>query len=102
MYCCTTLEGLIGSAGQRGIAVLVRDLRGDLDFVIQSRGVAYEDEKFVADIRWVSTINVSSEFAIAYCPFCGTQLPGLIARAPDYFRGLAEAHAKFIMQIGKR
>src|SRR2546423_3926259 len=96
MYCCSAMKNLVDNAGGRGLALLLRDLSGMLGFVIQSRGIAYQDEGSIKTITWTSTINVSCEMGIAYCPFCGEDLEVLIAKAPLYFRKLADAHQKFI------
>jgi hypothetical protein len=90
------MKNLLDDAGSRGLALLLRDLSGVLGFVIQSRGIAHQDEESVKTRTWTSTINVSCEIGIVYCPFCGKDLEALIAEAPQYFRKLADAHQKFI------
>jgi hypothetical protein len=66
-------------------------------FLLQSRGIAFEDVSKVhptpgaPDIK----INVSSEVGLQYCPMCGRRLQEMIEASPQVFGDLAAKHKKF-------
>jgi hypothetical protein len=94
MYCCSGLENHIRFAGDRGLAVLVQKLSGRFIFSLQSRGIAYRDEIKIRPAPMDLVINVASEVAIQYCPWCGRQLQELVALAPSRFSDLANSHER--------
>jgi hypothetical protein len=83
MYCCLGFENLIGKAGQRGAAAIVvwRGVK-KLSFLLQSRGVAYEDEALMVPMPVPITVTKSSTIGLQYCPFCGRRLKELLNAAP--------------------
>jgi hypothetical protein len=93
MYCCQPFENAIGAAGGRGLAILVERTRKGIAFAMQSRGISHHD---VDHLRpppvLATTINVSSESRIKYCPWCGRCLQDLALAAPSHFAQLAEQH----------
>jgi hypothetical protein len=103
MYCCQCLENYVANAGQRGAAILVfRMPNGDgLRFVLQSRGVAFEDEAKVGPIASELApvpyrINISCCGVIKHCPGCGRRLEDLVQPAKDDFFRLAQEHRKYL------
>lgn len=95
MFCCAGFENLVRAAGERGIAALVREEPDRLMFMLQSRGIAFEDErkKIRTDSEFI--INVSCNVGMRFCPFCGTQLRDLVDRNPKGFRELAFHQRKY-------
>jgi hypothetical protein len=98
VYCCPGFQNSVANAGRRGIATLVKETADGVVFVLQSRGIAFEDE---SKIRPVSDapdikINVSCTTGLRYCPACGRRLQELVQASPQAFQELAEKHRKFL------
>lgn len=93
MYCCAGLENLVGNAGERGIAVLVRVTKDGIRFVLQSRGVAHEDEGKLQPMPLDINVNISCNVGLRYCPFCGRRLAELVESDPKSFNELLDDHA---------
>jgi hypothetical protein len=100
-FCCEGFENFIASAGEPGIAVLVRKTPERIRFLLQSRGIPFEDESKIRprhdapDIK----INVSSESGLQYCPICGHNLEKLVKASPTVFEQLAEKHKRFLPAV---
>ena len=94
MSCCLMLENHIGFAGERGIGVLVQMVSDNVMFSLQSRGIAHADEVNIRPAAIELVINVASEVAIQYCPWCGQLLEDLAASAPARFAELAKKHER--------
>jgi hypothetical protein len=94
MFCCEGFENLVGCAGERGIAALVRRTPDGLKFVLQSRGVAYADEGNLRPMPIPVNVNIACSVGLSYCPYCGTRLQQLVESAPHFFGRLAEKHEK--------
>jgi hypothetical protein len=43
--CCPGFQNLLNNAGQRGMVALVRQGFAGIDFLFQSRGIAFDDEQ---------------------------------------------------------
>jgi hypothetical protein len=99
MYCCDGFSNLIMAAGERGNAALAVEKRGRLYFLLQSRGVAFEDESKLRPASIEVTINIASCTGLRFCPFCGRKLEELIQDSPDFFENLAAHHEKFLAAI---
>jgi hypothetical protein len=103
MYCCYGLQNDIANAGQRGLSILVFKVpdKDDIWFVLQSRGVAFDDEGKLGPIPAELTpipyrINISTCGVIKYCPTCGRRLQDLAGASRDAFIALAEEHRKYL------
>ena len=100
MYCCHGLQNDIANAGQRGISILLFRIphTDDLRFVLQSRGVAFDDEPKLGPIptSLPYLINISCCGIIKYCPTCGRCLKELVEPSKDEFLRLAEEHKKYL------
>jgi hypothetical protein len=94
-FCCANFQRSIEDVGQRGIAVLVHRSSIGIGFLLQSRGINFEDEKKIKPISIDIKINVSSEIGIQFCPFCGCHLRDLINKNPTLFDDLAKKHRPF-------
>ena len=96
MFCCDGLKSLIENAGQRGIAALVERVPGGIMVVLQSRGVAADDEPKLRpggpghDYK----INISTSTGITFCPFCGKRVEKTIEKERVLFEELADRHDK--------
>ena len=100
MYCCVGIRNLVSLAGERGIAVLARrEANGDIGFVLQSRGLAFEDETKSLPIQDAVRINVACVVGLQYCPFCGHHLKELVGRFSKHFSELALVHKKFLASL---
>jgi hypothetical protein len=96
MYCCDGLQNLVLSAGERGIAVLVFVATNGIRFVLQSRGVAFEDEDKLRPAPIDIKINIACCSGLRFCPYCGRALGELARESPEFFESLAEHHSKFL------
>jgi hypothetical protein len=94
MFCCAPLQNHVTAAGSRGLAVLVRKTPEGIRFLLQSRGVAFED---VGKLRPMPgspdlKINIVCDTGLQFCPWCGQRLQELVKIAPEGYDDLAEAH----------
>lgn len=100
MFCCPGFQNSVANAGQRGIAALAKRAGERVVFVLQSRGIAFDDEGKLGpmpvgpDLK----INVSCTTGLRYCPVCGRRLQELLEASPQAFLKLAEEHKKFLAQ----
>lgn len=96
-FCCPGFQHRIADAGQRGIAVLVINTSEGIQFWLQSRGIAFADEKKISPVPSAPDmqINVSCEIGLQFCPFCGRKLVELVSAAPEAYAALASKHSKF-------
>jgi hypothetical protein len=63
----------IDNVGMSGISVGVKLRDNEYVPFIQSRGVSFDDElKIEGMAASICDINISTDVAIQYCPFCGT------------------------------
>ena len=98
MFCCLGLKNLIENAGGRGLSALVRNIRNELYFSLQSRGLSKEDEmRALSERHRISfTINFANDVGLRFCPFCGAELATLItAPGREHFADLAKKHKIF-------
>ena len=99
-YCCTGFRNMLACAGKRGNAIVVwRDSSGELRFLHQSRGVAFEDEPSLKPAEMDVVINISAEVGIRYCPSCGRLLEELVAEHRDFYANLAKKHEKYLASM---
>lgn len=100
-FCCPGFQHRVADAGQRGIAVLVVKTSGVIQFRLQSRGIAFDDEKKIVPMPGVPDmkINVSCEIGLQYCPFCGRKLLDLVKASPKAFDELAGKHRQFYSEL---
>jgi hypothetical protein len=97
MYCCDGFRNLVSLAGERGPAILARETSaGHLVFVLQSRGVAFEDISKLRPVPIDIKINVDAVIGLRFCPFCGRKLEELVQESADLIRELAGEHKKFL------
>jgi hypothetical protein len=99
MYCCDGLRNMIASAGQSGLAILVRERSsGKIGFVLQSRGVSFDDEPRLKGVAGFINVNmnISADRGIRFCPFCGRKLEDLAKESPEYYIGLAIQHKRIL------
>lgn len=98
MFCCPGFQNTVANAGRRGIAALAKMTGEGVVFVLQSRGIAFDDEARIGpmldapDIK----INVSCTTGLRYCPVCGRRLQELVEASPCAFRELAQKHKLFL------
>jgi len=96
IFCCPGFEALISNAGKRGVAVIVVWRKpGGLKFLLQSRGIAHDDEALFKPMPLPLYINISSTVGLRYCPSCGKRLQELVDSAPEEFTELAKIHKDF-------
>jgi hypothetical protein len=100
MFCCDGLKNLIGNAGQRGMSVLVHDKQSGFRFNLQARAVSKETELRLAQtpapLPIEGNVTLSSNIALNYCPFCGTELKTLVTSLTrKRFETLANEHKRF-------
>lgn len=99
-FCCAGFRNFVSLAGDRGIAIVCCEFSsGRIGFLVQSRGIAYGDERKLKPWPFDITINISSEMGLRYCPSCGRELDELINSAPDEFCALAQQHKKFVASV---
>ena len=89
MYCCDLLENSISHAGQRGLATLVERTPERFIFYLQSRAVAFGDERRLRIEPMDITLNIDFTVGIHFCPWCGKRLQELVGAAPREFAELA-------------
>lgn len=95
--CCYGFDNLLASAGERGIAIIVRvNSKGEPRFRLQSRGVSFDDQSKLTPMATDVLINLSTEMGMRYCPFCGRLLELLVASNRDYFNNLSREHEKYV------
>jgi len=94
MFCCNGLAHRIENAGERGLSILVRNTDEGIRFVLQSRGVSFPDQDKVGVMT--VDLNVSTDFGLRFCPFCGQKLEELAQTDMAMFDGLAKAHRVFL------
>jgi hypothetical protein len=87
------------SAGQRGIAALAFLVPDAVRFVLQSRGVAFEDEGILRPAPIDVRINIACCSGLRYCPHCGRKLEELVRESPEFFEKLAEDHSRFLASM---
>lgn len=100
IFCCAGFKNRIEAAGGRGIAILANQTATGVIFLLQSRGIAFEDVKRIepnSDLPDI-TINVSYEVGLQYCPWCGRQLQELVDASPAAFEQLANNNRCFLMK----
>jgi hypothetical protein len=90
IFCCSTFAAKVSDAGSRGLSFLVGELVGTPSFVIQSRGVTFDDEERMLAVS--VSLNVASEIPIAFCPFCGARLAVLLRDHKQEIEKLASSH----------
>lgn len=90
-FCCNPFRTRVENAGNRGFSIIVAKLGGELCFSAQARGVDAADEQKIKHPS--ATVNVASEHAISFCPFCGASLKSLVEKYPAEFERLAFSHA---------
>lgn len=97
MFCCPGFQNLVSNAGQRGISALAKKSNEGIVFVLQSRGIAFDDEGKLGPMPGAPDmkINISCTTGLQYCPICGRWLQELIEASPPAFEKLAQAHRKF-------
>jgi len=97
MFCCPGFQNNVEAAGERGIAVLVKKTPEGTMFVLQSRGIAFDDESKIRPMPGAPDIKirVSCTTGLRYCPACGRRLQELVEASPRAFEELAEKHKKF-------
>lgn len=95
IFCCPGFKNLIENAGQTGPAAIVVWRSNQLRFLLQSRGVAYEDEAGFKTRNVPIRINVSSTVGLQYCLFCGRRLRELLETSPAEYAELATKHKPF-------
>jgi hypothetical protein len=74
--CCEQFQWHVEEMGKRGLSIVLKS-RGDFTFFcLQSRGCDYEHAKLLEgkNLGIDRQINVATQIAIKYCPFCGTKL----------------------------
>jgi len=96
MYCCDLLENSISRAGQRGIATLVERTPERFLFRLQSRAVAFGEERRLRVEPSDIMLNIDFTVGSSYCPWCGKKLQELADAAPGEFAALARRHEPFI------
>jgi hypothetical protein len=100
MYCCTGFRNFLSCAGERGHAILAYQLSPkNVKFFLQSRGLAFGDERQWKPVAVDVMINISAEIGIQYCPFCGQHLDELVQKDLNFFETLANSHAKFLASM---
>lgn len=92
MYCCPGFEYLVADAGKRGISAVAVSRSNGIGFRLQSRAVAYGDEKNIQPTLDDVLIDIVCEIGLQYCPFCGRLLQELINASPHAFLELATKH----------
>lgn len=101
-YCCTGFLNLLSCVGQRGHAAVVwADSSGELRFLLQSRGLSFDDKSKLKPAPVDVVINLSAEIGMKYCPFCGRLLEELINEHPKFFRNLSKKHEKYLEVLSK-
>jgi hypothetical protein len=95
MTCCYGFQNLIDNAGKRGIAALVRPTHKGIEFLLQSRGIAFDDESKLKPSSNDLIVNVEFTIGLRYCPFCGQSLEELVKESPEKFAKLADDHKGF-------
>ncbi len=98
MYCCPGFQHSVANAGRRGIAAHAKKVGAEVVFVLQSRGIAFDDECKIRPRPGAPDImiNLSCHMGLRYCPVCGRRLQELVAASPRAFLKLAENHKKFL------
>jgi hypothetical protein len=97
IFCCPGLGNLSANAGKRGHAAIVfRKADGRLWMLLQSRGLAFEDETKISATDTEVIINVVTEVRIRYCPFCSTEIDVLTSAHAPLFEQLAEANFRYL------
>ena len=100
-FCCRRFKELIDRAGQRGLAAVVsRNGQNPLKFRLQSRGIAHEDEVESKKISTQIVINIQTQQAIEYCPYCGSHLQKLLDATPAEYEELAVKQHTFVTMPG--
>jgi len=97
MFCCPGFEHRVANAGQRGLGILIERTGTGFAFLLQSRGIAHEDESKVGPTAGAPDmlINIACQTGMAYCPWCGRRLEDLAVSAPVGFVALARKHEGF-------
>jgi len=100
MFCCDGFRNAVSLAGERGLAILAcEQSSGNTGFVLQSRGVAFEDEAKLKPAAVDVQINIDAVTGLRFCPFCGRKLTALVQESPDFFKGLATEHKRFLVSM---
>jgi len=101
VFCCPGFQHRVADAGQRGIAVLVVNTSEGIRFRIQSRGIAFDDERKIGPMPSAPDmkVNVSCVVGLLYCPFCGRRLQDLVNASPKAFEDLAGKHKPFYTEL---
>ena|SRR6266516_3175506 len=93
--CCAGFKNLLDNAGQRGVAALAQHTNEGVGFLLQSRGVAYEDEPKLKPEPIDLIINIACTSGLRFCPACGRRLKEFADAWSEYFEQLAKEHEKF-------
>jgi len=97
MYCCAGFQNYVSLAGQSGLGFLAYEQSpGNVAFLIQSRGVAFNDEQTLKPSTVDMKINIASATGLSFCPFCGHRVEDMIREWPDLFSELARKHRLFL------
>jgi hypothetical protein len=99
MFCCPGFENHVSLAGERGLAILVKQTSNGLSFDFQSRGVAYKDQGKLHPIPIDLNINIASSVGLLYCPWCGKKTKYMIESAPEFFADLAKKHEEMLTLV---
>ena len=83
-------------AGQRGLATLVDRTPRQFIFLLQSRAVAFGEERRLRIEPMDIKLNIDVTVGIQFCPWCGRRLEELGAAAPGEFGELARQHREFV------
>lgn len=99
MYCCDGLTNSISQAGERGLSIIVERTPQQFVFFLQSRSVAFGEERRLRvepmDVRF----NIDCTIAIQFCPWCGRKLREVAAAASEQFTELARRHRELVPKL---
>ena len=102
MICCNGLQNLIDCAGQRGLSVIVYTHGTEIGFLLQSRGVNFDERNHLEEIAGFShynlLLNLVSDVGFRFCPFCGKELQIFAKTSRTNFDNLAKQHKRFLEQ----
>lgn len=95
--CCAPFQGLIDSAGERGLSAIVVPGPKGPQVRIQSRACDHAQQADVRATRSTSggLVNLLTQTGLKYCPHCGTRISKMVKRNREYFDRLVVEHRKF-------